>query len=312
MASILVIGHGSIGSRHAKVARELGHKVGIVTRRGTADGGGGGGGGASFGTVAEALSEGVPDGAIIATETGRHAADLQALRTGGFLGPILVEKPIFSRLEEFADFGGAAEGCISVAYNLRFHPLVQRTRMQLAGAHVMNIIVHVGQDLHQWRNRPVGQTYSSRKDAGGGVLRDLSHELDYLLWIFGPWATVSAAGGRLGNLPGDADDAWGIILRFASGAMATVSIDYFCNPPLRTLTVNTNSGTVRLDLVRGVWSDGADETVLHVDRDATYRLQMTAWLDGESDVCSLDEGLEVLRLIHAIERSAMTGREVRA
>ena len=263
--------------------------------------------------LAAALAEGrVFDCAIIASETGRHRADLETLLTTGFTGRILVEKPIFRASSDALVIREAARDRIKVAYNLRFHPLLMALRERLqAGSRVLNVVVHVGQDLNQWRaDRPVEQTYSSRKSGGGGVLRDLSHELDYLTWLLGPWRSVCAMGGRLGDLPGDADDAWGVLLHFESGAMVTLAMDYFCKRPVRTLTMNTTDETIHVDLVQGVLADSTGETRIGIDRDFTYQAQLRAFVAGQTSLCDFDQGLAVVRLIEAIEKSAMSGLAV--
>lgn len=307
LSEILIIGFGSIGARHARIARSDGHEVTVVSRRGAAE---------NFPcsmTVTEALSRGRAfHFAIVASETGRHGKDVRDLIQAGFTGRILVEKPVFSGSAEAQEIAADWRGRMHVAYNLRFHPLLIDLRQRLRSAgRVLNVVVHVGQDLHQWRaGRPPEQTYSSRKSGGGGVLRDLSHELDYLIWLFGPWRSVHAAGGRLGELAGDADDSWGILMRFESGAMVTLAMDYFCRSPVRSIVVNTTKDTLILDLIRGVLSDAELETCVRTERDFTYQAQLRALVAGENSLCDFEQGVEVLRLVEAIEESSARGREV--
>lgn len=307
MNEILVIGFGSIGARHARLAREDGHRVTVVSRRDAT------GDFARRATVREAIGAGqVFDFAVVASETGRHAEDVEDLLAAGFEGRILVEKPLFASSGEATPHACGAKDRIQVAYNLRFHPLLVdlRERLRTAGQ-VLSVVAHVGQDLNQWRSgRPLDQTYSSQKSGGGGVLRDLSHELDYLVWLFGRCRSVSAMGGRLGDLPGDADDCWGVLLRFESGAIVTLAMDYFCRRPVRTVVVNTASDTFHLDLVRGVLTDASGETSVSLDRDFTYQAQLRALVARETRLCNFGEGLEVLRLIEAIEKSAASGSVV--
>ena len=49
---------------------------------------------------------------------------------------------------------------------------------------VFNINIISNSYLPKWRKRDYRTSYSSSKSQGGGVLLDLSHELDYLTWIF--------------------------------------------------------------------------------------------------------------------------------
>jgi hypothetical protein len=70
---------------------------------------------------------------------------------------------------------------------------------RLDGRSAITVSAYVGQDLRDWRpGRDHRTTASATQQAGGGVLRDLSHELDYLLWLFGPWQRVAALGGAYG------------------------------------------------------------------------------------------------------------------
>ena len=51
------------------------------------------------------------------------------------------------------------------------------------------------------------ETVSAKAELGGGVLLELSHEIDYLRWIFGEFNWVSAWHGKLSNLEIDVEDA---------------------------------------------------------------------------------------------------------
>lgn len=308
MAAILVIGYGSIGSRHARIAFELGHTVHVVSRRGGVDGF------PCHPNVHAAVSSRAFDAAIIATETGRHAQDIATLAECDFAGRMLVEKPLASSEVEALQTPEDMRERIFIAYNLRHHPVLQELRVQLAHESVLNVSCHVGQHLSQWRSdRVMGDTYSSRREGGGGVLRDLSHELDYMIWLFGPWASVTAIGGKIGDLPGDADDCWAVSIRFANGAVGSLGLDYFCHRPIRRLLVNTDRHTFEADLISASLS-GSGTRTWPVARDDTYRLQLEILLapSPPSVLCSFEDGLATTRLIGAIEQAAREGRTVQA
>ena len=70
-----------------------------------------------------------------------------------------------------------------------------------------------GRIIRDWRpGRDHRTTASATQQAGGGVLRDLSHELDYLLWLFGPWQRVAALGGSSGARQIEVDDHLDLLL----------------------------------------------------------------------------------------------------
>ena len=51
---------------------------------------------------------------------------------------------------------------------------------------MLSVRSSVGQYLPEWRkNTDYRKGVSARQDLGGGVLLELSHEIDYIQWIFG-------------------------------------------------------------------------------------------------------------------------------
>jgi len=174
----LVIGHGSIGQRHVRILRALGCDVAIISRREL-------GFQSCYTDLLRALEEHRPEYVVVANPTSRHLETITALASAGFAGKVLVEKPLFGRSRTFIETPFSQ---FAVAYNLRFHPVVQRLRELLLGEVIISAQAYVGQYLPDWRPASdYRQSYSASAAQGGGALRDLSHELDYLAWIFGGW-----------------------------------------------------------------------------------------------------------------------------
>ena len=82
---VIVIGYGSIGSRHASVLTELGCRVAMVSRRNIDFD-------LSYSSLKEALVEEQPEYVIIANQTSEHFETLKTLTELGFEGTILIEK----------------------------------------------------------------------------------------------------------------------------------------------------------------------------------------------------------------------------
>ncbi|WP_052664283.1 Gfo/Idh/MocA family protein [Nitriliruptor alkaliphilus] len=302
MTRALVVGVGSIGTRHVEVLSALGCDVAVVSRRGPF------GTHRTFATIAEGVAGVDPEYVVLARETARHGGDVTELAEAGFHGRVLVEKPLTSApvalpLEGFARVG--------VAYNLRFHPVLERLRTELAGARIATVTAHAGQHLSTWRpGTDHRSSYSADPAAGGGVLRDLSHELDYLLWMFGPWKRVAAQGGRSGVLNVASDDAWAVLLELDRCALVSLQLDYLDRIGQRRVVVTTEEHTFVADLVAGRLAvDGAVEE-LPADRHVTYRRQHEAMLGSDQRPCTAAEGIEVVRLIAAIETAAHERRWV--
>jgi predicted dehydrogenase len=274
----LVIGYGSIGKRHARLLDGLGATVAVVSRRDVeADN--------LFKTIADAVTGFAPDYTVIASRTHEHRDDMVALAESVFKGTLLVEKPIFDTGTEVAANQFAQ---IFVAYNLRFHPVLVRLKEVLTERTPYAVHATVGQYLPDWRpDADYRRGYSAIKSQGGGVLRDLSHELDTLNWMLGGWTRLTALGGHFSGLEIDSDDVFSILFETAHCPVVSVQMNYLDSTLRREVLALTDQGTVRADLVRGTLEvDGEIETFT-IGHDDTYLAQHQAALAGGGGLCTL-------------------------
>ena len=189
MKRILVIGTGSIARRHIRnLKTEFPNtfiSVMSVSRRDIssemlqAD--------AVVKTIEEALQAGL-DAAIIASPAPWHMQQAAILLDYGVA--TLIEKPLCVKFDEVQQWPNVVASQLAlVGYNLRLLPaarvvksLIKEGRM----GSVLSISAEVGNYLPNWRP---GTDYRSgvtaQRSLGGGVLLELSHELDYLNWLFG-------------------------------------------------------------------------------------------------------------------------------
>lgn len=302
MTAALVVGLGSIGRRHARLLGELGLEVAAVSRRGDDAL-------RCHASLADALERETPHYVVVANETASHRPTLLALAEAGFAGTVLVEKPLFDRPAPLPEHRFAG---LYVGYNLRFHPLIAELKRLVADEPALSAQVYVGQYLPEWRpGRDYRATASASRAAGGGVLRDLSHELDYMSWIFGRCRQVAALGGRSGALDIDSDDVQALLLSFERCPIATAQLNYLDRQVAREIVVNTASRTIRADLVRGTLRVNAEERRFPVERDATYLAQHRSALgNGRETLCTAEEGAATVALIDAAERAAAGRRWV--
>lgn len=299
----LVIGYGSIGARHARLLCELGAQTAVLSRRAI-----------DFPTLftdlPTALATHRPDYVVIATATAEHRRMLDELSATGFSGAVLVEKPLFDRHQEPRPFGFSR---LAVAYNLRYHPALQRLKELVAKERILTVCAYMGQYLPDWRPATdYRQSYSASLAAGGGALRDLSHELDYVAWLFGRPLSVTAVGGHLSSLEIDSDDAYALLMRGERCPLLSVQVSYLDRVARRRLVVNTENHVIEVDLIRGVVAVDKDEYAVPCERDYTYREMHGALMRGDwSSACTYDEALATMGLIAAAERANETGTWVK-
>lgn len=292
----LVVGYGSIGQRHTRLLEELQCETAVVsTREGIYP--------RRYASLPEGLEQWRPDYVVVANETSAHADAMRSLIDLGFNGRLLVEKPLFDTAQTLpaARFSHAA-----VAYNFRCHPLIIRLARELDGARIFGAHLHVGQWLPDWRpGRDYRASYSARRSAGGGVLRDLSHEIDLALHFFGPWKKLAAHGGHFSTLEIESEDTFSILLESSRAPAVQITLNYLDRPGRRSAVINTDKGMLHLDLVRGLLQKDGQMLAEHpVDRDHTYREQHRLMIDGAAGrLCTLADGAAVVDLIEAAEQA---------
>jgi len=296
----LVVGYGSIGARHARILRTLGCDVAVVSRRAVEYD-------HVYQSIETALASHEPEYVIVATETSQHAASIASVASAGFSGALLVEKPLFASPRRFPENRFASA---HVAYNLRFHPLLQRVRQEVDGRRALLVQAYVGQHLSTWRpGVDYRDGYSADRARGGGVLRDLSHELDYVCWLFGGWKTLTARGGHWSSLELDSDDTFAIMLELERAAAVTVNMNYLDRPGRRQLTVVGDEFTINADFGSGVVDVSGSKIAIPAERDDSYVSMHQRILSGDiSELCTVDEALDILQLVAAAESAAISQR----
>jgi predicted dehydrogenase len=296
VARSLVIGYGSIGARHARLLEAMGNDVAVVSARDIDAL-------KPYRTLEEGWEAHRPSYVVVANQTDRHHDTLARLAAVGYTGTVLVEKPMFDRVRPVPEHRFSE---VRIAYNLRFHPVLQRLRNLLEGQRVISVHAYVGQYLPDWRpGTDYRHCYSARADQGGGALLDLSHDLDYLSWMTGAWRRVTAIGGRLGQLEITSDDTFALLLETERCPVLSVQLNYLDRLGRRRIVVNTDDHSYEADLIRQILFVDREEMTFQVERDTTYRAMHTAMLSGHAaSACSLQEGMATLQLVEAARTAA--------
>lgn len=295
----LIIGYGSIGSRHARLLGTMGCRICVVTKRNDCPY-------VRYGEVKEALAAERPDFAVISNPTSRHYDTIRDLKEAGFSGLIFVEKPLFANTQEsLLPFTQE----VFLGYNLRYHPVIQKIRELLQGRQVFSVQLAVGQYLPDWRpGVDYRHCYSAKRSEGGGALRDLSHEIDLALWLFGPWIRVAALAGKLGNLEIETEDTVDVMAVLTGCPSVTIHLDYHNCFPRRLIAIQADGMSLEGDLIRHVLRINDESIAFDVDRDQTY---IAEWQDilslAPKYACRAVEGFEVVKFIDAVERAARNG-----
>lgn len=324
---ILIVGLGSIGARHLRLARQLLPDADIrVLRRQPGD---------SVPDHAngclqslDAAIDFAPQIAVIANPSSLHLQAALPLANAGV--HLLVEKPLSATLENVGQLLRAChkqKTVLLTGYNLRFLPSLQQFRNLLEQAvigKVLSVRCEIGQYLPAWRpDNDYRQSVSARRELGGGALLELSHELDYLRWIFGEVDWVNAMLSRQSSLEIDVEDTAHLLLGFQPSSdghrlIGSVGLDFIRHDTTRLCTAIGEYGSLRWNGLTGSveqFAAGANEwrTLFHYQhqRDDSYLAEwrhFLACVAGQNTaLISGEDGLKVLRIIEAARQASETG-----
>jgi predicted dehydrogenase len=321
---VLIAGLGSIGRRHLRNLSALGVKDIILLRT-------------QRSTLPDDELQGLPvvsdiqsalafqpDAVIVSNPTALHLdVAIPAAESGCHL---FLEKPVSHSMQHVEALRSALRrggGQVYVGFQFRFHPGLQQVERLLAEGAIgepLSAHAHYGEYLPSWHPwEDYRQGYSARPELGGGVILTLCHPLDYLRWFFGEVATLWAFAGTLSELEIAVEDTAEIGLRFVSGLLAGVHLDYFQRPTAHWLEIIGAAGTMRWDNSDGtvhLYRAAAGEWELFpapqgFERNDLFLEQTRHFLAvarGEAQpVCTLEDGVRALELALAARRSAETG-----
>ncbi len=293
----LIIGYGSIGRRHESILRQMGCKTAVVSQHANELPC------PSFNSLDEAMSTFCPGYVVVSNRTSEHLDTLQQLIDATFKGICFVEKPLskdpVTQINRYT-FD------IYVGYVLRFHPLVQKTWAILQGKRLISIHAYVGQYLPDWRpGTDYRQCYSARKEQGGGVIRDLSHELDYIHLLAGSWKRVSAIGGHLSELDIETDDAYGLLMETKHCPLVTCQMNYLDRNVRRDCIIQYEGGTVHINFIKNQLIHNNEIQQFELERnDLFMEMHTAAQASDRKWLCSFADAAVTLELIEASEESS--------
>ena len=293
---VLLIGYGSIGKRHFDILSDFDEvdSINVVTKQNIDNV-------KTFKSLKDIEDINVYDYFIIANETSKHYEQLDYVCKYTTNKNILVEKPLFDK--EYT-----LESCdnnVFVAYNLRFHPLLQKLKEILKDEDVYYANVLAGQYLPTWRpDQDYRESYSAKLSQGGGVLRDLSHELDYINWLFGDMTIISSINTKISDLEIESDDIFTALGKTDKGTLINVTMDYISKMPLRKIMIHTKTKTIEANIVTNTINifnrDGIENSIVldKLHRDYTYTNMHKAIINNDfQNVCNLKEGLQTVDII---------------
>lgn len=316
MKVVAVIGLGHIAIRHRRNLRKLFPSSKIIAMSSS---------GRAVGEVVSDSDQVVsgtdelisyqPELVIVASPAPMHAKHAVPLIEKNI--PVIIEKPLSDTnegAEKILELLKTNGKSVAVGYCLRFLPSAMVVKRLLDAQTLgvpLNATAEVGQYLPDWRP---GTDYrngvSAKKSLGGGVLLELSHELDYLQWLFGSLDIEYAALRQAPGLDIEVEAIADIVASNIDKTIVNIHLDFVQRPPKRKCSIVFSEGRIDWDLLKNevVVSDVNGVNVVYSDpqwdKNFMYMDMIRDFLDGnsaESRYCNLADAAKTVSIVSKIK-----------
>jgi predicted dehydrogenase len=239
---------------------------------------------------------------------------------------MLIEKPLaanYKDAKKIANLVKKKKILIKVGYNLRFLNSLKIMNYIIKTNHVGKIYfvnITVGKNLREWRdNQNYKKSVSAQKKLGGGVLLELSHEIDYASWVFGEFNKIFCKNSKISNLKINVEDNAQILLFSKKKKFTTsINLDFCRKDSIRVCHVVGENGTL-------IWN-GLKNKILFFDHNKkkwknlkfqknsienTYLMQIKNMVqicfskkNIKDNLTNLNNSLKILKLIDCARHSS--------
>lgn len=237
---VLIIGYGSVGQKHAKILKKLNCEIAVLTKQKKIP----------FKIIKDKkeVINYNPDYIIISNNTSNHIEYANFLEKNLKNKIILIEKPISNKYKKIK----LKKNKYIVGYNLRFHPLIQFIKKKIIKKQNIHFIsINVSSYLPEWRkNINYKDSNSAKKKFGGGLLLELSHELDYIKWIFGKIKLIYSYNKKISNLKIDTDDILILFGEINKKTKVIFNMNFFSRINKRDIQIEGKNFSLKADLIK--------------------------------------------------------------
>lgn len=299
--TVLIVGYGSIGRRHADILNRVLKikKIFILTKQICK----------KFNTIKNLDQAKLvnPDYIIICSNTADHLQHLLFFEKNFFGKIILVEKPLFSKFYNIK----IKNNKVFIGYNLRYSPVIQKLKNQIKNQKIYSLNVFCSSYLPYWRaNRDYRLVYSSKRKLGGGVLLDMSHELDYIQWIFGKIKKILYKKvSKISDLDVKAEDSVTILAKIKKINLL-INLNFFSKINKREVIVDGKNINIKADLITNTLEifrlKKNKPRIINFSRNINMsyiNMHKDLLSENYSICCSFDEGKNINYLIDKIKKN---------
>jgi len=293
-----IIGFGSIGKRHHRILKKskIFSNIFVISKRYKKK---------NFFQKLSDIKEKKINYFVISNETHKHLDYFNYIENNYTNSKILIEKPIFHKSVLLKK---KLNNNYYVGYNLRFSPVVNYIKNFFSKHDVFFLEMNCKTFLPNWRNgRHYSQIYSSFKSKGGGVVNDLSHELDLLNYMFGKYKIISSYTNKISNLKISSEDICICFGKFISKIFFSVHLNFFTKIESRKFIIVSKSNCAEVDLKKNTvlisYKNKSKKIKFKNNRNTELlKMHKNILFKKGKDACSLRDGNYIAKIIEDIKK----------
>lgn len=301
---IIFFGLGSIGERHIKLLRKnFNHTIFVYrsTNKSKPN---------NLGIKElyswQAVERLAPDLAFITNPTYLHIET--AIKCAELGMNLFIEKPLCSDitgLNKLIELVKEKKLTTYVAYCMRFNPLIKHIQKYIKNKQMMHCNIIASSYLPNWRPRQdYRESYSAHKKQGGGVVLDLSHEIDYSVYLFGDIIEMKGNYGKISKLSVDTEDYADILIK-CKRATINMHLNFFSRNKERKISIDfADSSYIKADFIKNNWTVCEKRNLkkykYYLRPDQMYLSQLTYFFKNYENKRMMNNVLEAEKLLKNI------------
>lgn len=139
---------------------------------------------------------------------------------------------------------------IYIGYNMRFMNTIKYLKNLVLSKDIFLIKIDTSNNLKYWRKSNYKKSVTAIKSKGGGIILELSHEIDYLYSIFKSLKIKYSFNSKLSNLNINVEDFLHVHLLNKKKTNIILNMNMFSSLPERTIKVFCNDKVYLFDLIK--------------------------------------------------------------
>ena len=198
--------------------------------------------------------------ALICSPAIYHVKDIKSSIDMGF--NIFTEKPLMTRNQRISlllEKLSTKKLLTHVGYNMRFTNRIKYIKNKLLDkkiSDIQGVEIVVYTDFRKWRkNKNYKDTVSFDKSLGGGVINELSHEVDYMIYLFGIPKSVKVLDISTHNLDSNVELNIKASFNYRNKLDISLCANMLSPSEKRLCTIVSKNNVIKIDHISNkIWS----------------------------------------------------------